>query len=180
MKQIVSVAVFGAVLLASPPIGAQDCSALTNYDLRGTYTMSGSGYMDLSKFLSGIPGLPPLPTGFVPFSWVGAHTWDGVGGGSGWVSLNVAGNQMNASFVGLKYSINPNCAIDVSFSMKINELQGVTVGPVSRLMVPVMKQEGAWGMPPALELHMIFAGTAPGTAGVGLDSGVSYRISMQH
>ncbi|MGA2184441.1 MAG: hypothetical protein ABSH47_15575 [Bryobacteraceae bacterium] len=182
MKRVISVTIFGACLLAiSPAIRAQNCSYLTTVDLRGTYTMSGSGWIDLSKFLAGIPGLPPLPTGLIPMSWVGAHTWDGAGGGGGWVSINAAGNQMSASFVGLKYSINPDCSIPVSFSMKINELPGVTVGPVSRLMVPVAKYDGLSWMPWALELHMMTVGTAPGTSpGPGIDSGVAYRISMQY
>ncbi len=67
MKKIFSIAVLGIVLLAfSPASRGQNCSNLTDYDVRGTYTVSGSGWIDLSKFLAGIPGLPALPTGFVP------------------------------------------------------------------------------------------------------------------
>lgn len=183
MKRIVSVAMFVTCLLAvSPVVRAQNCSNLTNYDLRGTFTMSGSGWIDLSKFLAGIPGLPPLPTGLIPMSWVGTETLDGVGGGGGWVSFNGGGNQMSASIVNKKYSIQPDCTIQTIFSLKVNELPPSVppIGPITRLMVPVVKREGPEWMPPTLELHMIWQGTAPGapTAPV-VDSGVAYRISMQ-
>jgi hypothetical protein len=183
MKRIVSVAIFACLLAISPAVRAQSCSYLTNYDLRGTYTMSGSGWVDLSKFLAGIPGLPPLPAGFIPMSWVGTETLDGVGGGNGWVSFNGGGNQMSASFVNKKYSIQPDCTVQASFSLKINGLPGnPVIGPFSRLMVPVVKYEGfsSW-MPWVLELHMIWQGTAPGTpTGPVVDSAIAHRISMQY
>jgi len=171
MKRIVSIAMFAAGLLAvSAVVQAQDCSSMGNSDLRGTYTMAGSGFIDLSKAAPGVPG---MPTGLIPMSWVGAHTWNGAGGGGGWVYINAGGTGMSASFVGLKYSIKSDCSIQESFSMKINEL-GITIGPFPRLLVPVVKPDGS------LELHMIFQGPPPGApAGPGLDSGVSYRISLQ-
>jgi len=173
MKRIVSVAMFAAGLLAvSAVVQAQDCSSMGNWDLRGTYTMAGSGFIDLSKALLGVPG---LPTGFIPTTWVGAHTLNGAGSGGGWVSINAGGTQMSASFVGLKYSIKSDCSIQASFSMKINELGGLVVGPFPRLMVPVLKPDGS------LELHMIFLGTPPGApTGPIVDSGVAYRISLQY
>ncbi|MGB7721191.1 MAG: hypothetical protein WBL65_14890 [Bryobacteraceae bacterium] len=183
MKRIVPVAMFVVSLLAiSPVVRAQSCSNLTNYDLRGTYTMSGSGWIDLSKFLAGIPGLPPLPAGFIPMSWVGTETLDGVGGGGGSISFNGGGNQMSASIVNKKYSVQPDCTVQASFSLKINELPPSVppIGPITRLMVPVVKQEGPQLMPQALELHMIWLGTAPGApTGAVVDSGVAHRISMQ-
>jgi hypothetical protein len=173
MRRIVSVAMFVTSLLAvSAVVRAQDCSNWSNWDIRGIYTMSGSGWIDLSKAL---PGLG-MPTGLIPMSWVGAKTLDGVGGGVGWVSINSAGNQMSAQLVGMKYSIKPDCSIQESFSLKINELPPnlPPVGPISRLMVPV-------GKPDALELHMIWQGTAPGTpTGPVVDSGVAYRIWMRY
>ena len=182
MKRLMSVTIFVACLLAvSPIIRAQDCN-FTTWDLRGTYTMQGSGWIDLSKVLAGVPGLPPLPTGFVPMSWVGTHTYDGVGGGGGSLIVNAGGIQLSASFVGLKYSIGPNCSVQASFSMKMNELPQTLppLGPVTRLLVPVWKQYGLWGMPPALELHMIWQGAVPGASpSPVVDSGVSYRISTQ-
>jgi len=157
------------LLAASSVVSAQDCSLWNNGQLTGTYTMSGSGFVDLSKML---PGLG-LPSGLIPMSWVGAHTMDGAGGGTGWVSFNAAGTQMNAQLVGKTYSMNSDCSVQESFSMKIKEL-GITIGPVYRLMVPVVK-------PDSLELHMIFLGTAPGSAsGPALDLGVAHRISRQY
>jgi hypothetical protein len=182
MKQLVSVTILGACLLAIAAVAsAQDCSTLTNYALRGSYTMSGSGWVDLSKLLAGVPGLPPLPTGFAPVSWVGAFTFNGTGGGTGWAYHNSGGFQMSGPLVGLKYAINnADCSIHASFSVKSNELPGVTAGPFSLLMVPVLKQDGMWWGAPALELHMTTGGAAPGAPPAGLvQSGVAYRISMQ-
>ena len=179
MKRLVSLAMFCACLLAAVPVvRAQDCSSITNYDLRGTYTMSGSGVVDLSKFFQGVPGMPPMPAGFVPMSWVGAHTYDGAGGGTGWVTFVAAGTQMTAKLTDLKYSIKADCSLAGSFSMQINELPGVKIGPISRAQVVVIKP-GAPFAPLAVEIHMIFAGGAPGAAPTaGVDSGVAYRISM--
>ena len=55
----------------------------------------------------------------------------------------------------------------MSFSMKIKEL-GVTVGPVSRLIV-------IFGRAEALEVRGTWKGAGPGT---GVDSFVGRRISM--
>lgn len=64
--------------------------------------------------------------------------------------------------------------------MQINELQGVKIGPVSRVQVVVIKP-GMPSMAPAVEIHMMFAGGAPDAApAAGVDSGVAYRISMKH
>lgn len=170
MKRIVSVTMFSACLLAvSPVVRAQDCSNISNYDLRGTYVMMGSGYDDLSKTLPGVPG---LPTGYIPGTWTGGVVWDGRGGGGGWISVNVGGSQMTASFVGMKYSIKSDCSIQVSYSMRFNEL-GMTAGPFQRLMLPVFKGD-------SLELYMMEMGTPPGTpGGSSIDTGVAHRISIQ-
>ena len=180
MTRLISVTMVNACLLAVVPVvGAQDCN-LTMADLRGTYTMSGSGSIDLSKALAGVPGLPPLPTGFAPMSWVGTQTFDAVGGGGGSVTVNGGGLQMSASLVGLKYSVGPNCIVQATFSLKVNELPPSVppIGPMTRLMVPVWTQAAWWVQ--ALELHMIFQGTPPGApTGPLVDSGVAYRISMQ-
>jgi len=182
MNGMVSVTMFSACLLAvTPAVRAQDCSNISNFDLRGTYTMSGSGYVDLSKFFQGVSGLPPMPTGFVPMSWVGAHTYDGIGGGTGWVAFVAAGTQMTAKLTDMKYSIKPDCSLSGSFSMEINELPGLKLGPFSRVQVVVIKPDAIPWMPPAVEIHMMFAGAAPGApTGSGIDSGVAYRISLQH
>ncbi|HUI54372.1 MAG TPA: hypothetical protein VLY04_05350 [Bryobacteraceae bacterium] len=173
----ISTAIWATCLLAIPAtVRAQDCSAWNNMQLAGTYTMSGSGYVDLSKALP----VPGMPSGLVPMFWVGATVFDGAGGATGWVSINAAGNQMTGSFVNKKYAIKPDCTIQVTYSLKINELQGLTVGPFSHLMVPVVKSGTLW-MPADLELHMITVGASPGApAGALVDSGVMYRISIQH
>ena len=178
MKRFVSMAVFATCLLSiSAVVRAQDCTDWNNHHLQGTYTMSGSGSIDLSKALPGIPG---MPVGFVPMFWLGTTVFDGVGGATGWIALNAAGNQMSGTFVNKKYSIRPDCSILVTYSVKSNELQGLTLGPFTHLMVPVAKL-GTWSMNVGLELLMISVGTAPGTpAGPILDSGIMYRISMQH
>jgi hypothetical protein len=184
MKRILSAAVFSAFLMAiSPAASAQNCSSLSDYDVRGTYAVSGSGWIDLSKFLAGIPGVPTLPTGFVPQSWVAAVTWNGAGGGGGWVSFNGGGNQMSAQLVGMKYSVKPDCSVQMTFSMKINELpQSVPpLGPFTRLMVPVVNHDGMWWAPSAVEFDVIWQGTAPGTPNAPVvDSGAAHRISMQY
>jgi hypothetical protein len=60
---------------------------------------------------------------------------------------------MSGQFVSLKYTINADCSVQVSFSVKANELPGVTMEPYSLLMVPVIMQEGR-------EFHMTTAGAA--------------------
>jgi hypothetical protein len=170
MKKIVFATIFAFCLMAVvAPAWAQDCSSWNNSHLSGTYTMSGNGYVDPSLFLPGMG----LPSGAVPMFWVGAFTLDGSGGGSGWVSSNAGGSQMNTQLVGVKYSVQPDCSVQMSFSSKIKEL-GVTVGPVQRIMVIVPKpgQE--------MELHMIFVGSGPGKPpGAQFDLGVAHRISRQ-
>ena len=49
------------VLSALPAVKAQDCSDWSNWDLRGTYTFWGSGWIDLSKNFD-----PSLPGGVQP------------------------------------------------------------------------------------------------------------------
>jgi hypothetical protein len=170
MKRLVSVTMVATCLLVfSPAVTAQDCSNWSNSTVQGTYTMSGSGFIDLSKVLPGMG----LPSGLIPMSWVGAHTYDGSGGGTGWVSFNAGGSQLNAQLVGLTYAMQSDCSLQSTFSMKVKEL-GITVGPFPRLEVVVTK-------PGALELHMILVGNGPGKPpAAGLDLGVAYRISTQY
>jgi hypothetical protein len=166
MKHLFTLPVI-CMLTVLPAVKAQDCSNWSNYDLRGTYTMSGSGYIDVSKVF---PTLG-LPSGMVPMSWVGAHTYDGKGKGTGWVSINAGGNQMTAQMA-VTYSMQPNCSLKITFTMTIPEL-GITAGPFPRLAVVNPTPSG-------LELNMILGGPAPGTPGAGLDLGASHRISMQY
>ena len=153
---------------ALPAAKAQDCSTWTNWDLRGTYAQSGSGFIDLSRAFPGAG----LPAGTVPMFWVGAFTFDGYGGGAGWVMMNTAGNLLNIQLVDVTYSMKPDCSVRWIFSMKAKEL-GITVGPHHRWMV-VAPQPGG-----PLELQQILSGTPPGMkAAPGFDIGVARRISM--
>jgi len=176
MKRLISTALLATGLVAVSAVGlAQDCSDWNMAQLAGTYTMSGSGWVDLSKALPGMG----LPSGLVPIFWVGATTLDQSGNGGGWLVLNAAGNQMTGTFVNKKYSIKTDCTLQATYSLRVNEL-GVTIGPFSRTEVLVVKP-GVFGMPGSVELHSITTGTAPGTPpGALIDAGVSYRISMKY
>src|SRR5690348_12385589 len=99
MKRLGSATMMAAcILVFSGAARAQDCSDWSNWDLRGTYTMSGNGFVDLSKILPGAG----LPSGAVPLFWVGAHTLNCAGGGTGWVFFNAAGSQF-----GIQFTISP-------------------------------------------------------------------------
>ena len=167
MKQFISTALVAACFLAaSPATKAQDCSTWTNWDLRGTYALSGSGYVDLSK---AFPGLG-LPSGMSPFYWVGMQVLDGIGSGSGWISYNFGGNQLTAEFVGYSYTMKADCSVQVSFKLKFNEL-GVTSAPQTRINIVVPK-------PGELELDSISVGTPFGTpAAPSINLDVKRRIS---
>lgn len=171
MRPFVSATLLATCFLAaSPAIRAQDCSNWTNFDLRGIYTLSGSGYIDLSKTFPGAG----LPSGMSPMSWVGAHTYNGLGASTGWVSFNMGGSQINAQYVGYTYSMKADCSVQVSFRLKLTDL-GVTGGLNTSLKVVVPKSAGQ------LELHSTTVGNPFGTppgATVGLE--VMHRISMQN
>lgn len=164
MKNLVSITMLAACLLTlAQATYAQDCSSWTNYDLRGTYAMTGSGWIDLSKVVAS------LPAGTIPMSFVGAKTFNGLGGGAGWVTFNAGGAQFTADFVNLTYQVKSDCSVTATYSLKIREL-GITVGPVSRVLVV----GGTWAQ---LELLGIQAGAGPGTQ---VDNIVERRFSMQH
>jgi len=175
MKRLVSVTMLAASLLALPPaVRAQECSHLNTYDLRGTYTIDGSGWINLATALPMIPG---LPNQFVPMSWVAAEVFDGFGNGSGWLSLNAGGTQMSATFVNKKYSVQADCSVQITYSIKINELNGLVIGPFSRLAVPEFQQTLIGST--VSRLHMITVGAAPNTAPAPLvDSAIATRISL--
>lgn len=159
-----------ACLLTVLPAKAQDCSNWTNWDLRGTYALSGTGYIDLSKAFPGAN----LPSGMSPFNWVGAQALDGAGGGTGWVSYNFGGNQLTAQFVGYTYSMKADCSVQVTFRLKFKEL-GTTGAPQTRINIVVPSPTGQ------LELDSIGVGTPFGTpAGASLSLDVKRRISLQY
>ena len=165
MRRIVWMIMLSACLLAvAPVVQAQDCSSWTNWDLRGTYTFSGNGYIDLSKFV------PGAPSGMIPMTWASAKVWDGAGGGHGWVKLNAGGMQLTITIPSLTYAMQADCSVQETFSMTVKELGGMTLGPISRLFVVVPK-------PDSLQLLGIFTGSGPGSP---LDLLVAQRISMQN
>ena len=158
------------VLAASSVASAQNCSNWSNWDLRGTYAMSGSGYIDLSKVFPGMG----FPSGPVPLYWVGAHTYNGKGGGSGWIVLNAGGGQLHGKLVGKSYAVQPDCSVQETFSVALQET-GTTIGPFQRIGVVAPMPLYPW----ALDLYMILGGSEPGNAPApGFDSGVAHRISL--
>jgi hypothetical protein len=170
MKRFLAVSILAACVLAlAPAIQAQDCSSLTNWDLRGTYAMYGSGWNDFSKVITAPPPGVTLPSGSIPTNWIGVYIFNGKGGGSGWIATNAGGMQLTLDLMNLTYAVKPDCSVQTSFSMKIREL-GITVGPVARLLVIA-------GTPSQMELFGMLVGGGPGTGG---DSMTVRRISVQY
>ena len=165
MKRLVFATLFAIIAVGTT--WGQDCSNWTNFDLRGTYAISGSTTMDPSLLLPGMG----FPAGSVPGFYVGAFGFDGRGAGSaGWISTNLGGSQFTFQMVGIKYSMQPDCSVQMSLTWKIKEL-GVTF-TVQRVGVVVP-------MPGGLQLHMSLVGASPGKPpGPGFDLGIAYRISM--
>jgi hypothetical protein len=124
--------------------------------------MAGSGWIDLSKLV------PALPAGTIPMSWVGAVSYNGIGGGTGWVALNAGGVQMAIELVDLAYQVKADCSVPLSYSMKVKEL-GVTLGPVSRILV-------VGGRGAELRLYGIQVGAGPGKP---VDLMTAHRVSVQ-
>jgi len=147
MKKLAIVAAIAAAPLAlCPHLKAQPCMSWTNTDIRGVYSMSGSGWRDLSKIN------PAAPPGFLPGTFVGMVTLDGVGGGTGWLEANLAGTSVTAEFVKLTYQVKGDCTVLFSYFLKFQEF-GITLGPESRLFVSMM------GTP--LEAHGVVVDSTP-------------------
>ena len=168
MKRFVSATLLATCFLAvSPVIRAQDCSNWTNWDLRGTYVGSGDGYLDLSKLFPG----KGFPSGLTPMSLVIGHVYNGAGGATSWVSMNVGGTQFNPEFTAYSYSMQADCTVRVTYTLNFKEL-GTSLS-FTRIGVVVPK-------PGALEIHSHAVGRPVGTpAGAGLNLNVIHRISMQ-
>jgi hypothetical protein len=162
MRRFFLVALFACLMTLSSTAGAKACSKWSNWDIRGTFTMVGSGWVDLSKLD------PSLPPGTIPMSWAGVKILDGKGSGSGWVVLNAGGVPINVQLVNLTYAVQSNCSVQESFSMVL-EGMGKTIGPVVRLLV-------IGQTPSTLELRGMFAGSVPGGP---VDVFTSQRISME-
>lgn len=101
-------------------------------------------------------------------SWAGAFSWDGEGKGTGWVTINAGGVQMNITFVNMTYEMKPDCSVAVRYSSSIKEF-GATLGPDARILVVT-------GTPATLGLDGIQVGAGPGTM---VDLLTARRISMR-
>lgn len=146
-------------VLAVAPLSAQGCSSFSNWDLRGTYTAAGTGWIDLSKDID-----PNLPKGFSPSVLVQVFTLDGIGGGSGWISANLAGIQFDAE-VKWTYAVQADCSVKGTHSFKI----GGVWGPANQV-VWVISDLGQGG----LELKGISLGNGLGS---GVTTVTARRIS---
>jgi hypothetical protein len=162
-----------SMLTVLPALKAQDCSHWSNFDIRGTYTQSGHGYVDLSKVFG-----PSFPAGLSPYYLVGAVAYDGRGVGTGWLSFNFAGNQVNAEFVDYTYSMQPNCSVQVSFRLKLTDL-GITTG-LQRSLKVIVPRMGPGMASGDLELRSIHMGTPLGKApDASLNLEEMHRISVE-
>jgi hypothetical protein len=153
-----SVVCFAVFCVLAAPLRAQSCN-WSNWDLRGGYTAAGTGWNDLSKDVD-----PNLPKGYSPSVLVQGFNWDGIGGGSGWISANLGGIQFDAE-VKWTYAVQADCSIKGTHSFKI---LGVW-GPQSPV-VWVISDLGQGG----LELKGIQRGTGPGS---GVTTVTARRIS---
>lgn len=161
MKRLLSVVMFvGCILPVAPQLRAQDCSKWTDWDLRGTYTVAGNGWIDLSKMVD-----PSLPAGYSPQAFVQAFALDGRGNGTGWISSNLGGVQFTAP-VKWTYAMQADCSVQATASFKI---AGVWTPPASILWV-------VGGMQADLELKGLVLGTGPGSQ---VPHATARRISMQ-
>jgi hypothetical protein len=163
MRKLVSFTILAACALAvCSHVQAQACKDWGNWSLQGTYSMSGSGWRDLSKIS------PNLPAGMVPVSYVGMVTVNGAGAGTGWINLNLGGVQVTGQFLNLTIQANPDCTIQSNYSVKVKEL-GITIGPESRFFVSFPGRD-------QLEIHGLVQGTGPSTQ---VDLCVMRRITVE-
>jgi hypothetical protein len=153
-------ALISCALAICPNLKAQwGCSALSDWNLRGTWSISGSGWKDLSKIA------PTLPPGMVPIAYVGIAKLDGMGAASGWLSMNLGGQQVSVEFINFAVHLKPDCTALATYSYKIKEL-GITAGPEKRLLVLT-------GDMVKLQYDSVVIGTGPSTS---VDSCVVRRI----
>jgi hypothetical protein len=125
MKRLIFVTLFAMIAVGATAWG-QDCGNWTNNDLRGTYAMSGSGTIDPSLLLPGMG----IPAGSVSGFYVGAFTLDGRGvGTAGWVSANTGGSQFSFQMVGIKYSMQPHCSVQIELHVEDQGFRCAVHGP---------------------------------------------------
>ncbi len=166
MKGTAFAGVFTACfLIAVSPARAQDCSDWSNWDLRGTYTMNGSGWIDPSTLA------PALPKGTVPLKWVGAAVFDGSGSATAWVLANGGGVQLTMRSKNITYQMRSDCSLTLTAVWTVDELGGMSIGPFVRVLVVGPRQ-------PAFEAYGIMAGAA--APGGPVEGFTARRISMKN
>ena len=161
MKRLLSVTMLvGYVVAVAPRLYAQDCSTWTNWDLRGTYTGLGHGWIDLSKEVN-----KSLPAGYSPQAFLQAFSYDGRGNGTGWITSNLGGVHFHAQ-VRWTYEVQADCSVRIANSFKIGD-------------VWTKPNTGLWvvsGKPENLELSGLLLGTGPGSS---VPHMIARRISTQ-
>lgn len=162
MRRLSLLATAAALGLVCPSAKAQDCSDWTNWDVRGTYTLVVSGWIDLSKDVN-----KSLPAGYSPTAGVQAFTWDGKGQGTGWISVNLGGIQFDAP-VKWTYAVGADCKIQGTHSFNIG---GVWTPPQKVAWVISKTADNG----PVLELKGLKLGTGPGSE---VTHATARRISM--
>jgi len=157
MKRLFSLLlVIVCALALCPNLQAQACANWNNWKLAGTYSMSGSGFVDLSKLN------PALPAGMVPYTFVGVADKDGTGNSSGFVYLNFGGMVVRAEITNGKQQVNADCTVQDTFTITIKDL-GLSL-PGTRIFVITPGRD-------SLVLEGIMVGTGPGT--------ILHRITMK-
>jgi hypothetical protein len=163
MKKLVTATLLAVSALAvCQNVRAQSCVSFSNSDVRGAWSLIGSGWKDPSKLN------PAFPVGYVPMSYVGVIRLDGEGSGSGSLSVNLGGAPVTLEFLNLTYRVKADCMIEVTYSYKLKEL-GVSAGPVTRVLVYM---PGGLG----LEFQGAIAGTGPGAE---IDTCTMRRVAMR-
>jgi hypothetical protein len=101
MKRLLLLGLF-VVVATSWLMADQPRCTCSDEVLRGTYIIWSSGWG---------PDLQNTPGKFVPFNSVARVTYDGKGGGEGFIVGNVGGTALKATLVE-SYKVNPDCTVD--------------------------------------------------------------------
>jgi len=162
MKGLVAVTMLvGCLVTGASRLGAQDCSNLGNWDLRGTYTFWGNGWIDLSRDVD-----PSLPKGYSPFAFLQGFVFDGKGGGTGWFSSNFGGVQLDAP-MRWTYAVHADCSVRGTQSFFLN---GAWTPPISVIWVIAYNGND-------LELNGFIQGSGPGSQ---VPHGTARRMSTRY
>ena len=142
-----------------PGLMAQNCSNWDNWSVRGTYTVTGNGWIDLARD-------PSQSKGYSPQVFVQAFTLDGRGGGTGWIQSNLGGIDFQAK-VKWTYSVQADCKITGTSSYFVN---GAWTAP--NTLSWVISSHNA-----DLKLSGIMVGAGPGS---GVAQATATRLSMDY